>query len=368
MSDAIARFGSRYRAALLLGLLVVLAIASYRIVAGLTEYRLVIPIDSADGLYAGSDVLIAGARAGTVRDIRLDGSQALVTIGLDDAHAPVHSDAQVAVRPKSLLGEKYVALDPGSSGNMLSSGSTMPRRQVARAVDLQDVVNSLDQPTREKLRTLVLELGGGLSGQGTALNQTFSSGRRDLDDLAAIANTLAARDADLEQVIQGLDQVTAELARSDRSQQLGGLIQNSQTLLASLAQQDAQIKTALVEANAALQRNDTALQGTAGALNGIFVQAPQLMSLTNELTADLANGMANNVAGRHLTQFDDSMRATRVVFGARDAAGNYATRVSVVVGPVAGNGAASPVSGTPAPASPGAFEAVLGILLKGSRP
>src|SRR5205807_2480597 len=287
---------------------------SYRIVAGLTEYRLVIPIDSADGLYAGSDVLIAGARAGTVRDIRLDGSQALVTIGLDDAHAPVHSDAQVAVRPKSLLGEKYVALDPGGSGNMLSSGSTMPRRQVARAVDLQDVVNSLDQPTREKLRTLVLELGGGLSGQGTALNQTFSSGRRDLDDLAAIANTLAARDADLEQVIQGLDQVTAELARSDRSQQLGGLIQNSQTLLASLAQQDAQIKTALVEANAALQRNDTALQGTAGALNGIFVQAPQLMSLTNELTADLANGMANNVAGRHLTQFDDSMRATRVVF------------------------------------------------------
>ena len=69
-----------------------------------------------------------------------------------------------------------------------------------------------------------------------------------------------------------------------------------------------------------------------------------------------------------LSQFDDSMRATRVVFGARDAAGNYATRVSVVVGPVAGNGAASPVSGTPAPASPGAFEAVLGILLKGSRP
>ena len=55
MSDAIARFGSRYRAALLLGLLVVLAIASYRIVAGLTEYRLVIPIDSADGLYAGNE-------------------------------------------------------------------------------------------------------------------------------------------------------------------------------------------------------------------------------------------------------------------------------------------------------------------------
>src|SRR5207244_6875451 len=89
-------------------------LASFRIVNGLTEYRLVVPLDSADGLYPGSDVLIAGAKAGTVRDISLDGSQTLVTIALDDAYAPVHADARLTVRPKSLLGEKYMALDPRS--------------------------------------------------------------------------------------------------------------------------------------------------------------------------------------------------------------------------------------------------------------
>src|SRR5437870_12412393 len=111
--DAVRKVLTRHRVPLLIGLVVLLAILSFRIVNGLTEYRLVVPLDSADGLYPGSDVLIAGAHAGSVRDISLDGSQTLVTIALDDAYAPVHRDATVPVRPKSLLGEKYGARDPG---------------------------------------------------------------------------------------------------------------------------------------------------------------------------------------------------------------------------------------------------------------
>src|SRR5437016_14444686 len=114
--NAVRNWLIRYRVALIVGLVVLLAIISFRIVNGLTEYRLVVPLDSADGLYPGSDVLIAGAKAGSVQDITLDGNQTLVTVALDDAYAPVHSDARATVRPKSLLGEKYVALDPGSAG------------------------------------------------------------------------------------------------------------------------------------------------------------------------------------------------------------------------------------------------------------
>src|SRR5437879_11687344 len=132
-----------------MGLVIALALASFRIVNGLTEYRLVVPLDTADGLNPGSDVLIAGAKAGSVQDISLHGNQTLVTIALDDAYAPAHADATVTVRPKSLLGEKYVALDPGSS-DVLGSGSRLPRTQVARARELQDLVNTRAQPTHEK--------------------------------------------------------------------------------------------------------------------------------------------------------------------------------------------------------------------------
>src|ERR1700738_1682964 len=103
---AISAWLGKHRVALVLTGLVVLAIASSRIVDGLTEYRLTVPLDTAEGLYPGSDVLIAGAHAGSVRAITLDGAVTLVTIALDPAYAPVHSDARVTVRPKSLLGEK----------------------------------------------------------------------------------------------------------------------------------------------------------------------------------------------------------------------------------------------------------------------
>jgi phospholipid/cholesterol/gamma-HCH transport system substrate-binding protein len=353
---------ARHRVPLLLGVIAVLAIVSYRVVNGLTEYRLLVPLDSADGLYPGSDVLIAGAKAGSVREISLDGGHSVVTISLDDAHAPVHSNARLSVRPKSLLGEKYVALEPGS-GDTMASGSRLEVTQVARAVDLQDVVNSLDQPTREKLRTLLIELGGGLAGRGLDTNQTINFGRQDLDDLAAITDTLASRDADLQQVIHGLDQVTAELAKSDRRQELGELIKNSEALLHSLSLQDAQLKRALAEAHAALGRTDTALSGTGGQLNGIFRQAPRTVDLLSALSADLGNGIDQTLKGDNLRTFDAGMKYTTNIFGAQDAQG-YATRISVEVGDCSPGLPCQPPPGLLTSGTvPDSFSAVVGVLL-----
>jgi phospholipid/cholesterol/gamma-HCH transport system substrate-binding protein len=362
--DTVRGQGARYRVAIVLGVMVLLAIVSFRVVNGLSEYRLVVPLDSADGLYPGSDVLIAGARAGTVRDVGLDGAQTLVTIAVDDAYAPVHADARVTVRPKSLLGEKYVALDPGKS-DALSSGSRLPQEQVARSVELQDVVNSLDLPTREKLRTLIVALGGGLAGRGLATNQTLDYGRQDLDHLAAIADTLTARDQDLQKVIQGLDQVTAELARSDRRQQLGELIKNSEALLHSLSRQDAQIKQTLQAANAALGRTDTALSGTASQLNSIFRQAPVTVHVLNGLTRDFASN--TDLLVQDLATFDAGMKYSTAVFGAQDGQG-YATRISVLAGACSVAPCKLPLgSGTSGLPIPDSFDAVVNVLLGGGK-
>ena len=350
---------SRHRTALVLALVVVVAIISFRIVNGLTEYRLVVPLDSAEGLNPGSDVLIAGAKAGSVQDIALEGTQTLVTIAVDDAYAPVHADARVNVRPKSLLGEKYVALDPGSA-DVLPSGSRLPHTQVARAVELQDVVNSLDQPTREKLRTLVISLGGGLAGRGLDTNQALMYGRQDLDHLAAITDTLAARDQDLQKVIQGLDQVTAELAKSERRSQLGELIKNSEALLHSLAEQDAQIKTTLAQANAALSRSDTSLSGTAAQLNSILRQAPTTVNLLSGLSRTLATNTDLTVGD--LTTFDRGMKYSTDVFGAQDAQG-YATRITVGVGPCSVASCNPPLPTGSGLTVPDSFAGVVGVLL-----
>jgi hypothetical protein len=160
--------------------------------------------------------------------------------------------------------------------------------------------------------------------------------------------------------------VTAELAKSDRRQQLGELIKNSEALLHSLSQQDAQIKATLQAANSALGRTDTALSGTATQLNSIFRQAPVTVHLLNGLTRDLASN--TDLLVGDIATFDAGMRYSTDTFGAQDGQG-YATRISVVAGACSVAPCKLPVgSGIGGlGAVPNAFDAVVGVLLGGAK-
>lgn len=305
------------------------AIGITHLLPGAGAYEVTVPVQDAAGLSPGSDVMIAGALAGRVESISLGQGAALVLIGVDAEHAPLHTDAVVSVRPKSLLGERYLALDPGQAPGTLPSGATLPATQVTQSTDLQDVVDTFDAPTRAKLQTLIVELGGGVAGRGTELNGALVSGRQDLSDLRGIAATLASRDAELRTAIANLDSVTQELARSDRRKQLGDLIANLESLLANLADQEAQLQQALVQTNAALTRTANALDGTGGNLADIAHQLPATVHLADLIMADL--GPDSDVLMPHLGQLNAAIAEGPSVFGGLDANG-YSTRISPIVG------------------------------------
>jgi virulence factor Mce-like protein len=314
-------------------------------------YTVDVPIQDAAGLYPGSDVEIAGARAGHIDAISLRGGLAVATLNIDAQHAPIHRDATVDLRPKSLLGEKYLALDPGKSSDTLASGSTLARAAVTQSVELQDVFNTFDKPTRDKLQVLIDQLGGGLAGEGQVTNTGIRYGQPDLNDLAAIADTLAQKDRELQQVINSLSVVTDELSRSDRRDQLAALIKNTDALMKTLADQDVQLKRALVQTDLALGRTNTALSGTGGHLNSINQSLGTTVHDVSGLTNDLGVGLDSLLP--NLDTFIRGIQEGPVVFGGRDPNGTgYATRISVV----AGNGtvgAPNPIGGRPAaPSAP----------------
>jgi virulence factor Mce-like protein len=296
---------------------------------GPAPYILTVPVQDAAGLYPGSDVMIAGSRVGTVDSIVLGHGVALVTADIEPEESPVHQDASVTVRPKSLLGERYLALDPGRATTVLPSGATLPRTQVSASADLQDVIDTFDPPTREKLQTVVVELGGGVADRGPEVNQSIPSGRDDLGDLSAIAQTLANRHRELQAVIQDLDAVTQELARSDRSQQLGQLIVNTQQLMKNLADQDGRLQEALTETNGALARTSGSLDGAGANLGDIATQLPTTVRQSDLVLSDLSGDSAALLP--QLGQLLRGIQAGPQVFGGRDAAG-YATRISLIVG------------------------------------
>jgi phospholipid/cholesterol/gamma-HCH transport system substrate-binding protein len=305
------------------------ALGLSRVLPRPAPYEVRVPVQDAAGLSTGSDVMIAGARVGGVASVALTPRAVLVTITVDPEYAPVHRDATVSLRPKSLLGERYLALDPGQAADTLPSGATLPPTSVTGSTSLEDVVNTFDQPTREKLQTLVVELGAGVAGRGQELNQGLASGRTDLDSLRGIAATLASRDADLRTVIANLDSVTQELSTPDRRQQLGALIQSLEALLSNLAGQEAQLRQALAETNAALTRTATALDGTGGSLAGVVQEIPATVHLADLVMADL--GPDSSVLLPHLGQLDTAIAQGPSVFGGMDANG-FATRITPVVG------------------------------------
>ncbi len=324
---------------------IVVAVIVIQRVSAPASYLMHIPAADASGIFPGSNVTIAGANAGTVQSVSLaPNGDAVITAAIDQAFAPVHTDATAQLRPKSLLGEMYVAIDPGSPGPALPSGATLPRLQVNRSTDLQQVFNTFDQPTRAKLRTLVDELGGGLAGRGDQLNQSIPSGQRDVADLAQISATLNARDAELQAVIASLNTVATELARSDRRASLGLLIRSTRQLMGNLQRQQAQLQQAVVSADYALGNLNQGLQGTAPALSGIAAALPGTVAATTQLLGPL--GTSSNALLPRLNQLMQGIQYGPSVFGGRDANG-YATRISLVLG----CGSVSPCPQLPGPLS-----------------
>ena len=74
----------------------------------------------AAGLQPGDKVTVAGVETGRVRTVELDGDHVLVTFHVDDAWVGDRTTASIGIR--TLLGAKYLALDPqGSALGLLSS-------------------------------------------------------------------------------------------------------------------------------------------------------------------------------------------------------------------------------------------------------
>src|SRR5437588_6446502 len=137
-------------------------------VSGPSSHQLQISFPSADGLVNGSDVLIAGSKIGYVSDVEpTQTDSALVTVSIEDAHWPLHQGLRADIRPKSLLGEKYVDLHDGSQGApAYDLSKTLQAGPNAAPVELDQFINSLDAPTRSAVRVLLDDLGAGVAAKG----------------------------------------------------------------------------------------------------------------------------------------------------------------------------------------------------------
>src|SRR3954452_16056606 len=144
-----------------------------------SSYRVSVLLPNAGSLVPGNDVRIGGVQVGTIESVepqqRDNGAVlARADLRLEGSVNPLPVDSSVVVRAKSALGLKYLEIDQGTSHKGYPPGSTIPLSAAhPEPVDIDQLLNTFDKPTRRAIQENLTAFGTGLGGRGPALNQAI---------------------------------------------------------------------------------------------------------------------------------------------------------------------------------------------------
>lgn len=201
----------------------------------------------AAGLRPDNEVRVAGVKVGTVSDVELEGDHVLVSFRVNDAW--LGDNTAAAIKVKTLLGQKYLALDPRGqqeqdTGEPIPVQRTMSPYDVMEAFsDLSGTVDEIDtDQLAQSFRTVSDtfegtpdEVSGALDGL-SELSQTIS--KRDeelsqlLDNTANVSRTVADRNAEFEKLLSDGNLLLEEL--NARRDSINSLLQGTRELSTGL--------------------------------------------------------------------------------------------------------------------------------------
>lgn len=184
-----------------------------------------------------SPVRIAGIDVGQVTSVgRYKRTRlAVVTMRIDRSGLPIHADATMKVRPRIFLeGNFFIDLKPGTpSAPALHSGAVVPYTRTYAPVQIDQVLSTLDTPTRKSLQDTLKGFGAALDAPPTsaddahnqtargltgaqALNATLQTSPRALRDSAIVTQALAgAPPNDLAHTVAGFARASTALTRDE---------------------------------------------------------------------------------------------------------------------------------------------------------
>ena len=220
----------------------------YNIAGGVNigkRYRFTAVVPTALQLTENADVKEHGVNIGKVTAISNRGATAVIELAIDPDRGPVHRDARVHVRAKTLVGENYVDVDPGTAPSpALPSGGELPMGRGSAAVQLDDILSTVSVQRRARLRRLLNGLGAGVGDShavGAAVDGVSSllaGGKRFSNAVAPEREALARLIPDLSRVFRAV---------GERRAMIQQLVQAARRSASDVAAQDAALRAGLRE-------------------------------------------------------------------------------------------------------------------------
>ncbi|MET8997857.1 MCE family protein [Amycolatopsis sp. NPDC004169] len=278
-ADAPVRTALAGLAVLALGVVTALNARSLPVIGDGTTYAA--EFAEAAGLAVGNDVRIAGVEVGRVSDVRLRGDHVLVSFRAKGAWLGDATTA--AIRLKTVLGQKYLALDPQGEGT-LDPGSPIPRSRTTVPYDILAAFGDLSS-TVDRIDTA--RLAKSFDTLSATLADTPQSVRAALTGLSRLSDSLASRDRQLRSLLGNTRVVSQTLV--DRDAAVRRLIEDGNELLASISSREAAITT-LLDGSRRLSSEVSGLIGESR-VGPLLTELDQLTSMLQRNQDALAAGL-----------------------------------------------------------------------------
>jgi phospholipid/cholesterol/gamma-HCH transport system substrate-binding protein len=232
----------------------------------------------AAGLQAGNEVRIAGVTVGQVTGVSLAGDKVAVTFRVKSEWLGNQTTAAIDI--KTVLGDKYLALDPHGTAAQ-DPAQPIPLSRTRSPYDVSQAFSGLGQQI-SGINTA--QLAQSLQTLSSAFATTPPYVRSALRGLAGLSASVAAKDTEVTSLLAGARKVTGTLAAQDARFQ--ALLGDGNLLLAELQQRQAAIHALLVDTQALASQLSGLVNDDQGQL------APALQAL-NQVTSVLQANQAN---------------------------------------------------------------------------
>ncbi|WP_067700057.1 MCE family protein [Nocardia jejuensis] len=252
----------------------------------------------AAGLKKGNEVRIAGVKVGAVQDVRLDGDKVLVDFRTKDAW--IGNETSASIQIKTLLGQKYLALDPKGS-EPANPDKVIP---LSRTVSPYDVVDAFSDAAKSVEDTNTDQLAQSMRVLSQAFSGTAPEIRNSIDGVSRLSESLAKRDDQLVKLFAATKKTSQVLA--DRNAEFERLLGNGGQLLAELNVRQTAISQLLSGAKTVAAELTALVQDNEAQIGPALTDLNKTIDILNSHQADISKtltlaapfyGLYSNVLG-----------------------------------------------------------------------
>ena len=256
--------------------------ANLPIIGGGTGYTAYFAEDA--GLQAGNEVRIAGVIVGQVTGVSLAGDKVAVSFKVKNAW--VGNDTTAAIKIKTLLGDKFLAIDPMGTKPQ-NPATPIP---LSRTTSPYDVTQAFQGFGQEVTQINTTQLAQSLETLSAAFATTPPYVRSALSGLASVSHAVASRDAQVTRLLASAKNVTGTLA--SESATFAKLLGDGNLLLAELQQRQAAIHSLLTGTQALATQLSELVNDNQATLTPALRALDQVTTILEQNQANLTKALA----------------------------------------------------------------------------